>query len=146
MSANPKLVVHDNASYDQFAMEHTESAYEKLGIAPGAFYSPGEDTVHTSRRVYDLACQGIKWALKLLAHEFGHAAKWVKSDHPTNLLPAKVDSKRDWKQPSGIGHAFSVGFDVRAYSRFLRFRKGDLVRWTAAVAWFEAQKSWVETA
>ncbi len=105
-------------------MDNTESDYEQFGIVPEAFYDPVVDIIHTSHTTFMLALSGVIWALKLLIHEFGHAAGWPKNDHATDL--------RD-----GLKHALSVGFDVRAYTRYLRWFQGNRQRWILGYTWFQ---------
>jgi hypothetical protein len=125
VSVKARLVVKSNAEWKQFAFKHTDSVYEDLlKIPPGAFYSPTDDAVYTSQETFDLACKNVEWALKLLIHEFGHAAGWPLEDHTMKTF---LD---------GFKHAVRVGFDVRAFTRFLRWSRGDTVRWNQGMNWF----------
>lgn len=122
----PRIIPHPQSEWKGYAYAETQSSYEKIGIAPGAFYNPTDGAVHAGTNAVLGAVRGDPVMLKLFVHEYGHAMKWPLHDHPTS----------PWQ---GFLHAAKVGFDVRAFTRLLRFRKGDAKRWKEATAWLDAE-------
>lgn len=131
----PDIVVLHNDVWERFVEEYTEAAYEAydntldtmhldgiVDVVAGAFYWSPTHTVYCSLRIWDGAEAGVAYCIALLNHEFGHGMNWPKENHPTGLR-------------NGVLHAASCGFDVRAYTRWLRWRKGDPTRWAQAEEW-----------
>lgn len=109
--------------------------YVKLGIMPGGGINRRQyEVVLRDKVIKQARYEGSnplrllfkEVALRLMAHEYGHLLRWPLEDHSGN----------PWVR---LKHAKQVGFDVRASNRFLRWRRGDKVRWNEATEWFRAQ-------
>lgn len=136
----PRILVVPDGLWEDFAEKFTEAAYEKwdnaldragldriVDVVAGAFYHHGTHAVYCSMRVWRGHNQGTAWCIDLMVHEYGHAMDWPLEDHPTGLR-------------QGFRHAREVGFDSRAYTRWLRWRHGDQARRSQAEKWLDTTK------
>lgn len=136
MLAKPlALTPHSDDTWEDYVEARTDADYESLDnalddvglhgfldIVAGAFYSRKEHTIHARQSIVDAARRGEAWAIKILEHKYGHAMRKHLHGHPTTFL-------------AGLRHAWSVNFDSRAYTRFLRWHRAP---WAASFTeWFK---------
>lgn len=124
-----KLRVEPDDWYDA-AVDAWDGDDDPDFLLPGAYYDrygvvrdgvvlkePTHDIV-VRRTECDAMREGKPWAVRLLIHEVGHYLDGIEPettnfDHPSLDRPVKV-----------FWHALRCGFDARAATRLLRWRRG----------------------
>lgn len=143
------LIIIRHDQWETFAERVTEAGYEAIDnefehlhipidVVAGMFFTSGNPAMGLERAIYadaDLAVPALlqKDTRKgiigegLAKHEKGHEEGVALNDHPTGILPRTIrdkDGKVVRREESMLTHAWKVGFDYRAATRILRFRKG----------------------
>jgi hypothetical protein len=111
--------------WDQTLLEHGFEANEKVD----AFYEPKDENqrkyrthaIYAPSSIIRKARAKVKRIVTLFVHENGHGMDFEDSDHPYDVFGV-------------LRHAHFVGFDDRAYSGYLRWRKNKQLR-AAAHPW-----------
>lgn len=121
---NPPIVTVPTATWEKTCKDDNSwpQYAQVLGrkFAPGAFYFPPDGKVYAEEDVVAEAKAGTTWAVNLLIHEYMHANGLPY--HPDGMLAC-------------VGEAFRYHFDVRSFTRLLRFTDGDAIAYANAKAW-----------